>query len=239
MEKPTKMFPDNPPKYTPPVPYPQRLQNLKLDQQFGMFLEVFKKLYINIPFADALAQMPSYTKFMKEILSNKRKLVEIGMVALNEECSAILQRKLHPKQKDLGSFTIPCIIGDVTFKCLCDLGASINLMPYSIFQKLRIGTLHPTRASLQFADRSVKMPCGVAQDVLVKVDKLVFLAAFVVLDMEEDHDVPIILGRPFLATGKTLIDVEKGELVIRHQDQEIKFNMFKSMKYPNDCHEVS
>ena len=120
-----------------PIPYPQRLKKHKLDKQFTKFMEVFKKLHINIPFAGALEQMPSYVKFMKDILSQKRRLVDFEIVNLTEECSAILQRKLPQKLKDPGSFTIPCTIGnDIFERDLCDLGASINLMLLSIFKRL-------------------------------------------------------------------------------------------------------
>ena len=125
------------PPYVPPIPFPQRLKKKNLDKQFSKFLEVFKKLHINIPFADALEQMPSYMKFMKEILSNKRKLEEFETVCLTEECNAILQKKLTPKLKDLGSFTILYMIGNSHFeKALCDLGGNINLMLLSVFKKL-------------------------------------------------------------------------------------------------------
>ncbi|KAL5539346.1 hypothetical protein UlMin_042284 [Ulmus minor] len=145
--------------------------------------------------------MPKYAKFLKEVLSNKRRLEGNEKVMLTEECSAILQRKLPQKLKDPGSFTIPCTIGDFEFdKVLCDLGASINLMPLSIFRKLGLGEVKPTTVTLQLADRSIKHPRGIIEDVLVKVDKFIFPADFIVLDMEEDREVPLILGRPFLAT---------------------------------------
>ena len=145
------------------------LQKQKLDKQFGKFLEVFKKLHINIPFAEALEQMPSYAKFMKGILSRKLKLEDLETVALTEECSAILQQKLPPKLKDPGSFTIPCTIGNLSFdKCLCDLGASINLMPLSVFMQLGLPDPKPTNISLQLADRSITYPRGIVEDVLVK-----------------------------------------------------------------------
>ena len=119
------------------VPFPQRLKKNKKDKQFNKFLEILKKLHINIPFVDALSQMPSYVKFMKEILSSKKKLEEYETVSMTEECSAVLMKKLPTKCKDPGSFTIPCTIGNIEFsKALCDLGASINLMPLSIFKKL-------------------------------------------------------------------------------------------------------
>ena len=196
-----------PPPYVPSIPFLQRLKKKNLEQ-FFKFLEVFKKLHINIPFADALEQMPSYVKFMKEILSNKRKLKEFETVCLIEECSAILQKKLPPKLKDLGRFFIPCMIGNSHFeKALCDLGASINLMTLSVFKKLGLGEAKPTTVFLQLADRSIQYPRGIIEDVLVKVDKFIFPVDFIVLDMEEDQDIPIILGWPFLAIGRTLIDV--------------------------------
>ena len=173
----------------PPIPYPQRLKKHKLDKQFTKFMEVFKKLHINIPFANALEQMPSYVKFMKDILSQKRRLADFEIVHLTEECSAILQRKLPQKLKDPGSFTIPCTIGNAIFeRALCDLGASINLMPLSIFKSLGLGEARPTTVTLQLADRSLKHSRGVIEDVLVKVDKFIFPADFIVLDMEEDKE---------------------------------------------------
>ncbi|XP_073121926.1 uncharacterized protein [Henckelia pumila] len=204
-----------------PPPFAAALKKTKLDAQLEKFLEVFKNLNINIPFADALMQMPSYAKFLKEILSNKRKLEEHALASLKENFSALVQNKIPSRQKDPGSFSIPCMISDVNFqKALCDLGASINLMPYSIFRKLGLGESKPTRMSLQLADRSLKYPRGIIEDVLVKVDKFIFPVDFVVLDMEEDLDMALILGRPFLATGKTLLDVQKGELLLRDTFQE-------------------
>ncbi|KAL2525879.1 Aspartic peptidase [Abeliophyllum distichum] len=153
--------------YIPPIPFPQRLQKSKLDKQFAKFLKIFKKLNINIPFVDAIAQMPSYTKFMKEILSNKRKLEEHETVMLTEECSALLQNKLPPKLKDPGSFTILCTIGNNCFeKALCDLGASINLMTFSVYKKLGLGDAEATTVSLQLADRSIKHPRRIIEDIL-------------------------------------------------------------------------
>ena len=216
-----------------PVPYPQCLKKHKLDKQFTKFMEVIKKLHINIPFSDALEQMPSYVKFMKDILSQKRRLADFETVNLTEECSAILQRKLPQKLKDPDSFTIPCTIGNAIFeRALCDLGASINLMPLSIFKRLGLGEAHPTTVTLQLADRSLKHPRGVVEDVLVKVDKFIFPADFIVLDMEEDKEIPIILGRPFLATGRAMIDVQRGELKLRVQDDEVKFNVFEAVRHP-------
>ncbi|XP_074335621.1 uncharacterized protein LOC141672837 [Apium graveolens] len=195
----------------PPPYFPKRLQKQKLDKQFAKFLEVFKKLHINIPFAEVLEQMPSYVRFMKGILSRKLKIDDLEIVALMEEYSGVLQQKLPPKLKDPGSFVIPYTIGNLSFdKCLCDLGASINLMPLSIFKKLGLPDPKPTYMSLQLADHSITYPRGIVEDVLVKVDKLIFPANFIILDFEEDKKILIILGRPFLAIGRTMIDVQKG-----------------------------
>ncbi|KAL5543197.1 hypothetical protein UlMin_010907 [Ulmus minor] len=192
----------------PPPPFPQRFKKQQQDHQFRRFLDVLKQLHINIPLVEALEQMPNYVKFMKDMLTKKRRFGEFETVALTRKCSAVLQNKLPPKLKDPGSFTIPCSIGNQYFgKALCDLGASINLMPMSIFKKLGIGEARPTTVSLQLADRSVAHSEGKIEDVLVKVDKFIFPVDFIVLDYGADLEVPIILGRPFLATGRTLIDV--------------------------------
>ena len=144
---------------TIPIPYPQHLKKRKLEKQFTKFLEVFKKLHVNIPFVDALEKMPNYVKFMKEILSNKRRLSNFEIVNLIEECSSILQRKLPQKLKDPSSFTILCTIGNSIFgKALCDMGASITLMPLSIFKRLVLDEARPTAVTLQLADRSLKHP---------------------------------------------------------------------------------
>ena len=205
-------------------------------------MDVFKKLHINIPFADALEHMPSYVKFMKDILSKKRRLSYFETVNLTKECSAIIQRKLPHKLKDLGNFTIPCTIGNSIFeRALCDLGANINLMPLSIFRRLRLGEARQPTVTLYLSDRSLKHPGGgggggggggVIEDVLLKVDKFIFSKNFIVLDMEEDKEIPIILGRPFLATSRAMIDVQRGELKLRVQDDEIKFNVFEAMRHP-------
>ena len=124
-------------------------------------MEVFKKLHINIPFADALEHMPNYIKFMKDILLKKRRLSDFEIVNLTEECSAILQRKLPQKLKYPGSFTIPCTMWNSIFeRALCDLGASINFMPLSIFRRLGLGEACPTIVTLQLADGSLKHPRG-------------------------------------------------------------------------------
>ncbi|RVW94478.1 Pro-Pol polyprotein [Vitis vinifera] len=127
------------------IPFPQRLKKQNLDKQFSKFIDIFKSLHINLPFVDMLEQISKYAKFLKEVLSNKRKLMDSEKVMFTEECNAILQRKLPPKLKDPRNFTIHCTIGDFDFdKDLCDLGTSVNLMPLSIFWKLGLGEVKPT-----------------------------------------------------------------------------------------------
>ena len=174
--------------------------------------------------------MPNYAKFLKEILSKKKKIAEGGIVNLTATCSAVIQRSLPAKMKDTGSFTIPYSIGKYEFKkALCDLGANINLMPLSVVQRLSLGELTPTTIILQMADRSMAQLEGVLEDVLVKVGKFIFPVDFVVMKMEEDNQVPLLLGRPFLAIGAALIDVKKGELTLRVGNEAVGFNLDKSL----------
>jgi len=157
-----------PPPFKPKIPFPQRFAKTKLDKQFKKFIEMMNKIYIDVPFTDVLTQMPTYAKTLKEILSKKRKIEEDETVNLTEECSAIIQNKLPPKLKDPGSFSIPCVIGsEVVKKAMCDLGASVSLMSLSLYKRVGIGELKPTRMTLQLADRSVKYPAGIVEDIPV------------------------------------------------------------------------
>ncbi|KAH9680288.1 hypothetical protein KPL71_026499 [Citrus sinensis] len=172
-----------------PPPFPQRFQKQKQDKQFSKFLEVLKQLHINIPFVEALEQMPNYVKFLKDILARKRRLGEFETVALTQESNHMLQSKIPTKLKDPGSFTIPCSIGTrYAGRALCDLGASINLMPLSVFKPLGVRECRPTTVTLQLADRSHAYPEGKIEDVLVKIDKFIFLVDFIVLDFEADKE---------------------------------------------------
>ena len=218
--------------YTPAVPFPERIQKAKKEEQFSKFLEIFKKIEISIPFAKAINQMPNYAKFLKEILSKSKRITGEGIVNLTATCSAVIQRSLPAKMKDPGSFTIPCSIGKYEFKkALCDSGASINLMPLSVVQRLSLGELTPTTIILQMVDRSMAQPEGVLEDVLVKVGKFIFSVDFVVMKMEEDNQVPLLLGRPFLGTGAALIDVKKGELTLRVGNEAVHFNLDKILTH--------
>ena len=133
--------------------------------------------------------------------------------------------------KDPGSFTIPFTIGGFEIKkALCDSGVSINLMPLSVARKLSLGELTPTTVTLQMAERTMSKAEGVIEDVLVKVGKFVFPVDFIILDIEEDSQVPLLLGRPFLATGVALIDMQKGVLTLRVGEEAVDFNLLQSLK---------
>ncbi|GJT75481.1 DNA-directed DNA polymerase [Tanacetum coccineum] len=165
--------------------------------------------------------MPKYAKFLKGLLSNKARLEEACTVTMNERCSAVLLNKLPSKEKDPGSFTIPCDIGHLHIdNALADLGASISLMPYTMYEKLGLGEPKPTRMSLELADRSIQYPRGIAEDVLIKIDKFVLPIDFVILDMREDSRIPIILGRPFLATFRAMIDVFNKMITLKVGSEE-------------------
>ncbi|XP_015971397.1 uncharacterized protein LOC107494869 [Arachis duranensis] len=198
------------------VQHPQKLQEETKDEQFTQFLEIFQKLHINIPFAEVLEKMHLYIAYLKSALSEKKALKGDESVILTKECSALIQRKLPKKMPDLGSFLIPCTIGTITSeKSLLDLKSSINLTPLSVMRKLEIQEAQHTKIALEMADKSRKQAYGLWESVLVKVSKLFLPVDFVILDMKEDTEDSIILGRPFLATRRALIDVERGKLMLR------------------------
>ncbi|XP_058733056.1 uncharacterized protein LOC131604643 [Vicia villosa] len=177
--------------------------------------------------------MPSYAKFLKEILSNKKKLEDNETVTLTTECSSIIQNKMAPKLKDPGSFSIPCNIGKFGIdKALCDLGASISLIPLSICEKLNMGDLRPTKMSIQLADQSVKYPVGVLENIPVRIGQFYIPTDFIIMDIKEDVNTPIILGRPFLATTGAIIDVKKGKLTFEVGEEKVEFILTQFLEAP-------
>ncbi|XP_016485193.1 uncharacterized protein LOC107805636 [Nicotiana tabacum] len=169
---------------------------------------MLKHIRLNIPLVDILREVPKYAKYIKDIVSNKRRLTEFETVALTEECTSRIQHNLPQKLKDPGSFTIPVRIGEFDVgRVLCDLGANINLMSLSVFKQLGLGVPRPTTVMLQLDDKSYVYPEGVIEDVLLQIGKFIFPADFIILDYIADELVPIILGRPLLATGDAIIKV--------------------------------
>ena len=162
------------------------------------------KLHINIPFIDAIVGMPAYGKFLKEILSNKRKLEDFGEVKMSSESSDLIKtmkEKMPPKLKDPGSFCVPIEVGDVTYDALCDLGASVSIILLALCRKIGLCEPKPVKMTLYMADRSITRPVGIIEDFPVKLGKFYVPIDFVVLDIPADSPVPIILGRPYLATS--------------------------------------
>ncbi|XP_074306677.1 uncharacterized protein LOC141641936 [Silene latifolia] len=238
---PSKVKEPTPPlrEYVEPIPFPQRLARPRLEKKYEKFIDILKSMNVTIPFLDMITEIPNYGKFLKKLVTMKRKSEGVQSVNLSRECSAILTHKLPSKLEDPGSFSIPCSIQGVKIKrALCDLGASVSLMPLSLFKKLHLEDLKPSKISLQLADRSVKYPLGVIEDVPLKVGKLVIPCDFFVMDMPEDSHVPIILGRPCLATGGAMIDVKSGKLSLQVGNEKIEFELNNSMKSPpmgNSC----
>ncbi|XP_049403536.1 uncharacterized protein LOC125867150 [Solanum stenotomum] len=222
-----------------PPPFPQCLKKKNEDEKFKIFLSVFKKVSINLHMVEALLEIPGYAKFMKKLVTKKRILV-YETIEVPHSCSTIMTNELITKREDPGAFTIPCTIGMLQFsKTLCDLGSSINLMPYAIYKQFRLGEPNATTMRLLMADRSIKHPVGILYDILVKVDRFIFPADFVILAYDIDAEVPIILGRPFLAIDRALVDVESDKLKFRVNNDEVTFNICKSMKQPSDIHVMS
>ncbi|GJY49661.1 hypothetical protein Tco_0439617 [Tanacetum coccineum] len=185
------------------MPFPSRLKKQKKDDEDERLLSIFKQICINLPFLKAMIHMLKRAKVLKDLLSHKEKLEKAASsVKLSEECSAIIQRSLTQKEGDPGSFTLPCLIGPLAVKnALANLGASINLMPHSLFWRLGISKLKPTK-----------------------------MIDFVVLEMDKDELVLIILRRPFLATARAVIDIHEGKLSLRVGSETVTFNIGKSMK---------
>ncbi|KAH9780933.1 hypothetical protein KPL71_008264 [Citrus sinensis] len=218
-----------------PVPNPKRVHEVSTSspQQHG-------EVSVNIPLLDAIKQVPSYAKFLKDICTKKRNIHVQKKVFLTENVSSILQHKIPLKCKDPGSPTISCSIGNHTIEnALLDLEASVNLLPYSVFVKLGLRELHPTPVVLQLADRSTKIPRGIVEDVLIQVDKFYFPVDFIVIDTQPIHNsrkhIPIILGRPFLATADAHIQCRTGNMQLSFGNMTMELNIFNIAKQPHNA----
>ena len=214
-----------------PPQFPQALRGKKKIPNQAKIWEVLRKVKVNIPLLDMIKQVPTYAKFLKGLCTVKKGLGIEKKAFLTEQVSAIIQSKTPVKYKDPGSPTISVNIGGTCIdKALLDLGASVNLLPYSVYKQLGLGELKPTNITLSLADRSVKIPKGVVEDVLVKVDKFYYPVDFVVLDTEPiasgPNHVPIILGRPFLATANAIINCRNGVMQLTFGNMTLELNVF-------------
>ncbi|XP_021744932.1 uncharacterized protein LOC110710896 [Chenopodium quinoa] len=205
----------------------------KLNEKLSKFLDEMEGLQSNIPLLQALSQMPTYAKFLKNILSNKSRLEESDSISLPTEISVIPQNELPEKFGDPGSFAIPVKVGDLeSTNSLCDLGASVSLMPLSMAKRLNLGEIIPTKMSIELADHSVKVPLGVLKDIPIQVGKVLVPCDFVIMEMDEDLKIPHILGRPFLKTAGVNIDMKQGRLTLHVGHERISFSFPETLNDP-------
>nr|GEW75597.1 reverse transcriptase domain-containing protein [Tanacetum cinerariifolium] len=223
-------------KPKPTIPYPSRVTKQKLREKYDnlalKFVEIFRKLHFDLSFTHALLYMPKFSIMLKSLLNNKEKLFDIATTPVNENCSAVILKKLPEKLGDPSKFLIPCDFPELV-ECLAlgDLGTSIILMPLSIWKKLSLPELTPTRMILELANRLMTRPVGIAEDIFVKVGKFHFSTDFVVVYYVVDPRVPLILRRPFLRTEQALIDVYGEELTLRVDDEAITIKVGQTSKY--------
>ena len=216
-------------------PFPQALRKKKSYVNQIQMLEVLWQVKVNIPLLDMIKQVPTYAKFLKDLCKVKRGLNVNKKAFLTEQVSAIIECKTPVKYKDPGCPTISVNIGGISVeKALLDLGASVNLLPYSMYKQLGLGELKPTSISLSLADRSIKIPKGTIEDVLIQVDRFYYPVDFVVLDTEPvavgANHVPIILGRPFLATSNSIINCRNGVMQLTFGNMTLELNIFHLSK---------
>ena len=235
-------------KTSVPPPFPQALRKKKNFVNQTEMLEVLRQVKVNIPLLDMIKQVPTYAKFLKDLCTVKRGLNVNKKAFLTEQVSAIIECKTPVKYKDPGCPTISVNIGGISVeKALLDLGASVNLLPYSMYKQLGLGELKPTSITLSLADRSIKIPKGTIEDVLIQVDRFYYPLDFVVLDTElvavGANHVPIILGRPFLATSNAIINFQNGVMQLTFGNMTLELNIFHLSKRhmhseEDDCEEV-
>ncbi|CAO2830619.1 unnamed protein product [Amaranthus hypochondriacus] len=213
--------------YVQPAPFPQRLAKARLDKRYGKFLQLVKDIHLKFPFLQVVTEIPSFARFLKDLTTNRNKTE--GVINLSEQCSAVILKQLPPKLDDPGSFSICIYISSLAVdNALCDLGASVSLMPFSVYQRLpNVGSLLQTSMTLQLADRSIRHPKGIVKDIPVFVGNLVFPCDFVVMDIPENTRTPIILVKLCLATAGAIIDVKRGKLTLEVGEEKMVFELQK------------
>ncbi|XP_027166479.1 uncharacterized protein LOC113766519 [Coffea eugenioides] len=219
-------------------PFPSRMAKAWKEESEKEILDTFQKVEINILLLDAIKQLLKYAKFLEGLSTNRNKLSNDDKIRVGKNVSVVLQWKLSQKFKDPDMFTIPCIIGNKKKeRAMLDLGASINVMPLLIFKVLNLGPFKDTRVIIQLPDRSNIYPESLVEDVLVKVNELIFPADFYIVDIYDDYSINltlILLGRPFMSTARTKIDVHEGTLYVEFDGDIVTFNVFYAMRYPED-----
>ncbi|GKA08248.1 reverse transcriptase domain-containing protein [Tanacetum coccineum] len=232
------------PKAKPTIPYPSSINNENLREKDDLlalkFMEIFRNLHFELSFADALLHMPKFALMFRKLINNKDKIIDLVKTPVNENCSVVILKKFLEKLGDPSRFLIPCDFLEMD-ECLAlaDLGASINLMPLSIWKELNLPDLTKTLMILELADRMISTPTDIAEDVFVKVGTFFFPANFIDVDYIADPRVPLILGRPFLRTARALIDVHGEQITLRHDDQSITFKVGDNKTFSYNIIELS
>ncbi|XP_026400598.1 uncharacterized protein LOC113296510 [Papaver somniferum] len=224
--------------YMPPAPFPQRLAK-KNPSTYVEILDIFKQVKINLPLLNAIKHVPTMAKFLKDMCIVKRDASVHKKAFLTQQVSSIISQKYPVKFKDPGCPTVTCVKGKKTIdNALLDLGASVKLLPFLVYEKLGLGEMKPIRITLQLAGRSVKIPRGIIEDVLVQVENFIYPVDFVNSDTQpvssQDLNIPIILGLPFLATANAVIHCQTGLVEFSFGNQKISVNIFKALQAPPD-----
>ncbi|XP_071705164.1 uncharacterized protein [Rutidosis leptorrhynchoides] len=220
--------------YEPPIPYPRAIQSEQPKDTVCKSINNNDNICVNVPLVDVLTGMPNYGKFLKDLMAKKGEHEQASSAFLEAECAAILEKSdMPPKLGDPGPFIVPCRIDDSEiFRCLTDSGASINLMPLSVYSRLGLNELKSTSTGVRLVNQSISKPIGIAENLVVRIGELQFPADFVVVDMPEDKVVPIVLGGPFLATAGTLTDSRTCKLILRDRGKTLSFQTKFSVKPP-------
>nr|GEV13733.1 hypothetical protein [Tanacetum cinerariifolium] len=212
--------------YKPLIPFPKRLEHNAEEALVHQTMESLNKIKINHPLLKEIRKTDNYAKQMKYLVENKPRTKEDKEIRINPRCSALLQNHLPPKEQDLGSFILPCSIGKLNFKnALADLGASFNVMPFSMYKCLGIGKLEPINMLIKMADNTKCVPKGIVKNLLIKIDKFIFLVDLVILDMVEDIMMPIILERPLLATAHAKVDIFRKTISLEGGSEKVILKM--------------
>ncbi|GJY80583.1 hypothetical protein Tco_0493334 [Tanacetum coccineum] len=220
--------------YEPPIPFPKRLEHHAEEALVHQTMESLKKIKINCPLLKEIRQTDNYAKQMKYLVENKPRTEEDNEIKMNPRCSTLLQNHLPPKEQDPRIFILPCSIGKLDFKnALADLGASISIMPFSMYKRLGIGKLKAINMLIEMADNTKCAPKGIVENLLIKINKFIFPVDFAILDMVEDIRMPIILGRPLLATAHAQVNIFKKTISLEVGSEKVIFKMRSSFTAAN------
>ncbi|GKE68711.1 hypothetical protein Tco_1526783 [Tanacetum coccineum] len=221
--------------YVPPIPFPNRLKQHAEEALVHEIMDSLKKIKIKRPLLKEIRRTDNYPNHMKDLVANKQLTEEDDEVRMNPRCSALLQNHLPPKENDPGSFILSCSIRRLDFNnALADLGASISIMPFSMFKCLGRGKLKPIDMVLEMADDTICIPKGIVKNLLIKIDKNFLPVYFVIFDMIEDFRMPVILERPLLATAHAKVDIFQKTISLEVGNEKINMKEDELMKIDSD-----